>query len=91
MNFRSIEAMILEREEISSKIRALRILEIRRTYNLIVSNPTLNSCDSKRIRKNFATMEKQVLTAHLRKAEFDSLLDELEGDLDVFAQELLGS
>lgn len=89
MHFRSIESMILEREEINSKIRAVRILEIRKTVNLIVNNPNLNNRDSKRIRHNFDMMESQIHMAHLKKDAFDSLLDELEGDLSVFVEDLI--
>ena len=74
MQVLNLEALILEREKVCSKIRALRVQSIRKTrLQLLVQG------DTSKVDKLIKEMECQISKVFYDKDYLDDLLEQIEG------------
>lgn len=83
MQFKTLASMLHEREVLNTRIRAMRVVEIRRCAVLLSKDSTITCGDKYHpFIRELERMNKMLLAVHYAKGELDELLDLLEDAIE---------
>lgn len=90
MQFKTLASMLHEREVLNTRIRAMRVVEIRRRAVMLSKDSKTTSSDAYLIfTREVEQMNKMLLAVHYAKDEMDELLDLLEDTIENLGGTLL--